>query len=345
MQQSTVIKPCINTWLSYEEMNENCHCSSCQNEYQLRDYYFKKLGIDIKNISRTFTEAKKNGDKYYYSPNNLCVESHKSVKNKKGECLECKRILNINKEIKKKRKESFYRDLPKTKEEAITGGFDYFFPESECEKGHIDAFKAKGKGNQCVVCLKIKDNRKIFKYKVLPKTQEEAIKLNVDFFYDEKPCIYGHVEKKRTKGKECVACRKVSREKYKTKDIARSSDLARSSLYRTILAIQKGIDQDYRKDGTSEFALGYSLIDFKKNMESKFIEGMSWENHGEWHVDHKKSVSQFIKEGEHRVSIINSLDNLFPMWSKDNLNKKDKDFYDWFNASAPETKIMYKHMY
>jgi len=70
--------------------------------------------------------------------------------------------------------------------------------------------------------------------------------------------------------------------------------------------------------------LPYSQDDFKFHIESQFQEGMSWENRSEWHIDHIKPLSLFIKEGIYDLNIINDLDNLKPMWAKDNLEKSSK---------------------
>lgn len=42
-------------------------------------------------------------------------------------------------------------------------------------------------------------------------------------------------------------------------------------------------------------------------------ENMSWENHGEWHVDHIKPVSSF--DTTEHPSVVNALSNLRPIWS------------------------------
>jgi hypothetical protein len=68
--------------------------------------------------------------------------------------------------------------------------------------------------------------------------------------------------------------------------------------------------------------LGYSSNDLKIHLESLFKDGMSWENWGDWHVDHKIPVSKFDKETP--MSIVNSLDNLQPLWALDNLSKSNK---------------------
>lgn len=33
--------------------------------------------------------------------------------------------------------------------------------------------------------------------------------------------------------------------------------------------------------------LGCNIELFKKHISARFEEGMTWENHGEWHIDHK----------------------------------------------------------
>lgn len=72
---------------------------------------------------------------------------------------------------------------------------------------------------------------------------------------------------------------------------------------------------------TSEM-LGYTSQDLKIHIESMFVDGMSWENYGDWHIDHKKPLSKFdISE---LPSIVNSLDNLQPLWAYENLSKGDK---------------------
>jgi hypothetical protein len=67
-----------------------------------------------------------------------------------------------------------------------------------------------------------------------------------------------------------------------------------------------------KKEGQTIDLLGYSALDFKEYIETLFTEGMTWENHGEWHVDHIKPVSSF--ETTEHPSIVNALSNLRPMW-------------------------------
>lgn len=68
-------------------------------------------------------------------------------------------------------------------------------------------------------------------------------------------------------------------------------------------------------------ALGYSREEFKARIESQFLPGMSWENHGEWHIDHIRPVAMFVREGITDTCLIHSLDNLQPLWARDNQRK------------------------
>jgi hypothetical protein len=70
-----------------------------------------------------------------------------------------------------------------------------------------------------------------------------------------------------------------------------------------------------------ENIIGYSQKDFISHIESQFVDGMTWDNRSEWHIDHIKPISLFIKEGETNPAIINALSNLQPLWAKDNLLK------------------------
>jgi hypothetical protein len=67
------------------------------------------------------------------------------------------------------------------------------------------------------------------------------------------------------------------------------------------------------KEGHTIDLLGYSAIDLKNHMESLFTEGMSWDNHGEWHIDHIIPVTTFHSDTP--MSVVNALSNLQPLWA------------------------------
>ena len=80
------------------------------------------------------------------------------------------------------------------------------------------------------------------------------------------------------------------------------------------------------KKSSYESILGYDRIELRNHLESQFQDGMSWDNHGEWHIDHIIPVSHFIKKGIYDPEKINALENLQPLWAEDNLKKGAKHF-------------------
>jgi predicted transcriptional regulator len=68
---------------------------------------------------------------------------------------------------------------------------------------------------------------------------------------------------------------------------------------------------------------GGTQEEFVKRIESQFESGMSWANHGEWHIDHKRPLASF-EDDEELFAEANQLYNLQPLWAKDNLSKGSK---------------------
>lgn len=83
------------------------------------------------------------------------------------------------------------------------------------------------------------------------------------------------------------------------------------------------------KNGYSwEKLVGYKLSDLKKHLESLFSEGMNWGNYGKdgWHIDHIIPRVAFNFDCPENPDFMRcwSLDNLQPLWEKDNLRKHSK---------------------
>jgi hypothetical protein len=78
----------------------------------------------------------------------------------------------------------------------------------------------------------------------------------------------------------------------------------------------------YSKKSKVTKILGCSFEEFKLHIECQFKEGMSWENHGEWHLDHKTPISW--AKSEEVIYELNHYTNFQPLWAKDNLIKGNK---------------------
>jgi len=110
-------------------------------------------------------------------------------------------------------------------------------------------------------------------------------------------------------------CSKQNRvNQYQTREARITSRLSRG-----IRRSFKGIISEWTWD-----VLDFTKEDFVKRFESLFTDGMSWENMGEWHIDHIRPKASF-KQMDNIVSKdfkeCWALENLQPLWESDNCSK------------------------
>lgn len=97
--------------------------------------------------------------------------------------------------------------------------------------------------------------------------------------------------------------------------------------------------KNQNKTGKTVEMIGCSWEYLKKYIESKFEDGMTWNNHGYygWHIDHIIPLSTAkTKDDIHRL---NHYTNLQPLWAEDNFKKKDKISEKWGNESPSNGSI------
>lgn len=91
-------------------------------------------------------------------------------------------------------------------------------------------------------------------------------------------------------------------------------------------------------NGRKSFKTGdvilFSREQFISHIESLFRDGMNWDNHGEWHIDHIKPVASFDLTIKEQVVKCWSLSNLQPLWRQENLMKGTKSNY-FVSISSP----------
>jgi len=75
-----------------------------------------------------------------------------------------------------------------------------------------------------------------------------------------------------------------------------------------------------------EKSVNYNLQDLKNHIEKLFKPGMSWENYGEWHIDHIIPISlwKFESYQDREFKQCWALANLQPLWAEENLIKNNK---------------------
>jgi len=78
------------------------------------------------------------------------------------------------------------------------------------------------------------------------------------------------------------------------------------------------------KAGSAVRDLGCSIEQLKTHLETQFVPGMTWDNWGEWHIDHIKPLSAFDLTDRAQFLVACHYSNLQPLWEAENLRKSNK---------------------
>lgn len=160
------------------------------------------------------------------------------------------------------------------------------------------------------------------RYYTNPNNIEKISKKNKEWSKNNRDHLKEYHAKWRQKNKEYYQKYKSNYEKNKKKldPIYRLSCYTRTALYTSLK------EKNINKYGGTFDILPYTLEELMKYLESKFKEGMTWDNYGEWHIDHIKPISSFIFESSEDDEFKKcwSLENLQPMWGIENIKKGNK---------------------
>jgi hypothetical protein len=70
--------------------------------------------------------------------------------------------------------------------------------------------------------------------------------------------------------------------------------------------------------------LGCTIEFLKEYIESLFMKGMTWDNYGEWHLDHIRPCASFDLTAPVQQAKCFHWSNLQPLWAHDNISKGAK---------------------
>ena len=141
---------------------------------------------------------------------------------------------------------------------------------------------------------------------------KECIKIERKIYVKEKRKEYNKINKDKIN---------VQRNKYK-RDKKLNNPLFKLSCNISTLIYVSVKNQGYTKKSKTYEILGCSFEHFKAHLENQFIDGMTWENQGLWHMDHIYPVSRATDE-EHLIKL-NHYTNFQPLWAEDNIKKSNK---------------------
>ena len=117
----------------------------------------------------------------------------------------------------------------------------------------------------------------------------------------------------------------------KTKRVYEKNRKASDPLYKLISNFRTAIYQVLKENNVEKNRHYFDILQYTPeeliiHLESQFKDAMSWDNYGEWHVDHKLPITSFnIEEmGDKEFMKCWALENLQPMWGEENIRKSNK---------------------
>jgi hypothetical protein len=98
-------------------------------------------------------------------------------------------------------------------------------------------------------------------------------------------------------------------------------------LFKLNITLRNRIRKFFKESGYDKGRSGIKLVGaplptVKNHIELLFKDGMSWSNHGDWHIDHIIPLSS-AKSKEELIKLCHYT-NLQPLWAKENLSKYNK---------------------
>ena len=150
--------------------------------------------------------------------------------------------------------------------------------------------------------------------------------------------------KKRRYEQENVGRVKIYRKKYRKENSEYFKKYYReyeknkritNPIYKLVKSLRGRVRMALKYQGTKKSTktlelLGASKEIVRNHLESLFVGGMTWENHGPkgWHIDHIKPCSSFDLTDLEQQKICFHYTNLQPLWWFENLSKGDNLYYD-----------------
>jgi hypothetical protein len=117
----------------------------------------------------------------------------------------------------------------------------------------------------------------------------------------------------------------------KTKRNYEKNRKSNDPLYKLISNFRTAIYQVLKENNVKKNEHYFDILKYTpqqliEHLEKQFSDEMTWDNYGDWHVDHKHPISLYnIKEiSDNEFMKCWSLDNLQPMWGSENIKKSNK---------------------
>ena len=224
----------------------------------------------------------------------LC-DFHKDAIKKLGVTSQCKKC-------QKERYEKCRQENPEKIKESVK---KYYQKNKEKIKEHRRKYYQKNSE-------KIKEREAKYRRENSEKIKEREAK----YRQENSEKVKERVKKYRRENPEKI--RVYLNKRYKNDENFRMIAILRARLRKSLNS------QSSKKSKRTLELVGCSIRDIRQHLENQFKDGMSWENQGEWHIDHIKPCPLFdLTDPEQQKECFN-YKNLQPLWAIDNIKKSNK---------------------
>jgi hypothetical protein len=186
------------------------------------------------------------------------------------------------------------------------------------------------RGSFTTVCIPCSKEKNKLRYS---QNQERYLQQKKDYSSKNKEAIKERNQNQYLKNKE----KRLEYQKNyarKNKEILRPKIAARAIkkyhsdiFYKIKSNLSIRMRKFFKKNGsrTVDF-IGCSIDELKCHLESKFQDGMNWDNYGlhGWHVDHIRPCTSFDLSKKEEQEKCFHYTNLQPLWAIDNIKKSNK---------------------
>jgi uncharacterized Zn finger protein len=81
-------------------------------------------------------------------------------------------------------------------------------------------------------------------------------------------------------------------------------------------------NRGWSKQTRTQQLLGCTFEELQAHLARQFKPGMSWDNHGAWHIDHRRPLATARNQEE--LEALFHFSNLQPLWAAENIKKGSK---------------------
>lgn len=241
-----------------------------------------------------------------------------------------------------------------TRAGARASGLKHYFTGRACKKGHIELRVAST--GDCSVCSRERSERqrranpermRAYREKWALANPEKAKASMAKHRAEHRDSVRARGAEWKAKNPDKVRAARIRRyhgnaDRFaaearewrkanpdKARAVRQRSHAKRATVpqFRLEAAIRAGLVQSLppgAKAGRKTWLLlGYSRDDLRTHLEAQFRPGMTWENYGDWHVDHVVPLAAFNYDTPEHIDFRRAwaLSNLQPLWATDNHRK------------------------